>query len=321
MKRLLATILLLALLLATLISCGTPPATQSLPQTNNPTQETTEETPFSTAQTLPPETTELPPGTSPPPPSSTADTSFDEQWEAWEGYSSVPTFIVKLREEESPDGKHIFGSTSFCLSVLEDIPSMTNEKMKNFIEFNALAIWNHGAFIDYFCIEKEDYIEAVKKYDEFSYNLSYSDEMTFAQYCDDPGNERLYALWDIWYSENYSDHEWLLHPDFLAENQRLGRDRKDVFHRYEPDTVHTNYYYTIPWQFIEAVGADKFSEFEEDFAGTEKFNVLYFLEYFEIDEEEYLQLFPEKYKPHNPDYLYGTKEMQDKYFCRHPLGQ
>lgn len=315
MKYLTTLLLLFSLLLSVLASCQGAVPTASLPATKQqaPAVTTGVRPPSSSTQATPPASTQTPP------PSSSVTKSFDEQWEEWEGYSSVPNFIIEQKQneyEKTADGKHIYYYPQLDIQLFCNIPSVTDEIVNEFARFDSRFTCNPGAFIDYYCIAKEDYIEAMKKYtlsDLKLYGYESLEEFRNSTHMQE------YALVDIWYSDNYSDHEWFLHPDFVAENERLGRDRKDVLHRYEPDTVHTNYYYTIPWELIEAVGVEAFAEYEEEFAGTENFNVLHFLNYFEIDEEEYSRLFPGRDKPHNPEYLYGSQEMQDKYFCRHPL--
>lgn len=96
-------------------------------------------------------------------------------------------------------------------------------------------------------------------------------------------------------------------------------------------TEHTYTYHTIHYTLIEYVGSEKYAEFKKQFAGTEDFNILNFIKYFDIDRPTYEKIisadgwtdeygvFRNYARPYNPDYLYGDDEIVKKYFYCHPI--
>lgn len=101
-------------------------------------------------------------------------------------------------------------------------------------------------------------------------------------------------------------------------------DPKSVRIICETDTVHTARYYTINGFLIEYVGEDNFNEFKNKFAGTENFNILNFVDYFDITKEEFDAIFSsDDYHAisaaYKSEYVYGTEEMQKLYFEKHPI--
>jgi len=210
--------------------------------------------------------------------------------------SNLPLTDDTTSEPISPDGKHIAGYDHINVKILTHYltPGQRNEYQNMFYRTNS---WNYGAFVDYYGIDEEAFAKLVDRYIEEG-SISWTA--------------------DVWYGDHYFNSSSLVHPDFLIRCQQEGLIGESVFCRYEGDTVHTDMYYTIDYRLINAVGSDKFEAYENEFAGTENFNVLHFLEYFKIDEAKYLELFPESSQsmPYMAFYIYGTKEMQDQYFCR-----
>ena len=75
---------------------------------------------------------------------------------------------------------------------------------------------------------------------------------------------------------------------------------------------------------IQYVGEDSFNEFKKQYSGTEHFNILNFIKYFDISKEEFDSIYEsEDYHsiciPYKSEYLYGTSEMQAIYFEKHPI--
>ena len=140
--------------------------------------------------------------------------------------------------------------------------------------------------------------------------------------------------------EKYSDVPMqLVHEDqsvflydkyeFTGNPTAFARDKNDA-------GKYTNRYYTIDSALIDFVGVKQFSDYYDKYAYTADFNIVSFMDYFEISKEEYMKLYQDLYGqhfqgeegevwiyhyPYNPDYLFGTKEMQEKYFCRHSRAQ
>ncbi len=175
---------------------------------------------------------------------------------------------------------------------------LTHEQVEQIIIFDKTAEWGIPDFIDYYGITEEEYekVWSLEREDN-KYNPEFYESFNINNY------------WRIWYNlyHKYGDVELFVHPDYDWPEIR------SVTYKY--DNSHTRRYYTIDWRLIEHVTPEKFEEYEKKFAGTENFNVIHFVNYFKIDKSEFLEIYPNLFKYYNPDYVYGTKEMQDKYFC------
>ncbi len=164
--------------------------------------------------------------------------------------------------------------------------------------FDKTEEWGIPDFIDYYGITREEYEKVwYLEVKENKYNPDFYESFNVNKY------------WNVWYADYfyYGNVEMFVHPDYDRPKTR------SVTYKY--DNSHTRHYYTIDWRLIEYVTPEKFKEYENKFARTENFNVIHFVNYFEIDKEEFLEIYPDLWKYYNPDYVYGTKEMQDKYFC------
>lgn len=125
---------------------------------------------------------------------------------------------------------------------------------------------------------------------------------------------------DLWFSDTYYMEDiFLVEPGVCPE-------ANSVYIRPEDDDIHTDRYFTIHPSLINYVGEDKFEEFKNKYAGTEDFNILNFIKYFNISKETFSKLTETKapgtgkiYYIYNTEFVYGTEEMQKQYFEKQPL--
>ena len=102
---------------------------------------------------------------------------------------------------------------------------------------------------------------------------------------------------------------------FLNLNYKFN-DPKSVIFRDPDDTVHTDRYFTINGFLIEFVGYDKYKVFEEKYANTPNYNILFFVNYFNISKEDFKFIFSGENnyhsitKPYKTEYVYGDDDMQ-----------
>ena len=231
------------------------------------------------------------------------------------GYYSCPEFYDVmyhlgpdvLMDKEGPYGrahfytsKHIYAyhDESDVVNAFVKHGILTVEQLKLDDIFDKTDEWGIPDFIDYYGITLEEYQKVwYLEKEENKYNPDFYDNFHINMFCRE------------WYDQydDYGDIEMYVHPDYDWPETR------SVTCKY--DNSHTRRYYTIDWRLIEYVTPEKFEEYEKKFAGTENFYVIHFVNYFKIDKSEFLEIYPYIWKYYNPDYVYGTKEMQDKYFC------
>lgn len=158
--------------------------------------------------------------------------------------------------------------------------------------------FNQRAFFDYFGISSEKYWEIYDSGTIENYAGIYGDEFS-----------KVYNP-EKWFAADYATNRYFLANDDPAP------DTGNVFIRPEGDTVHTDRYFTIHPSLISLVGEDKFEEFKGKFGGTADFNVLKFVEYFNIDKASFTECMDKcgSLYIYNPDYVFGTAEMQKAYF-------
>ena len=199
----------------------------------------------------------------------------------------------------SASGKHIEGYYSSGTYSFVEYGIIAKEQYDSYYDiFDKTAEKGIPDFIDYFGITREEYGNVYfRERDANKYNSEYYESFNGNRY------------YEIWYDdyEDYGDVELFVHPDYDWPETR------SVTRKY--DNSHTRRYYTIDWRLIEYVTPERFKEYEKEFGGTENFNVIHFVNYFKIDKSEFLEIYPDIWKYYNPDYVYGTKEMQDMYFC------
>ncbi|MBE6583313.1 MAG: hypothetical protein E7648_08650 [Ruminococcaceae bacterium] len=213
-----------------------------------------------------------------------------------------------LMDDEGPyarihfeTSKHIsaYHHTSEIADTFVKYGILTVEDLKkDDLIFDKTDEWGIPDFIDYYGITREEYekVWSLERKDN-KYNPNFYESFNVNKY------------WNIWYADyyDYGNVEMFVHPDYDWPETR------SVTRKY--DNSHTRRYYTIDWRLIEYVTPERFKEYEKEFGGTENFNVIHFVNYFKIDKSEFLEIYPDIWKYYNPDYVYGTKEMQDMYFC------
>ncbi len=133
------------------------------------------------------------------------------------------------------------------------------------------------------------------------------------------------CLYDTIFSEEYWNHPDYLLPGYVAPEY-------DSYYTSKPEgDNHTSWYYYIDYQLIEYVGIPEFEAWLES-VPDEGQNIIDFVEHFNITREIFENVYKdhvmytdkgEEYYnptlPYNPEYLFGTQEMQDLYFTIHPL--
>lgn len=153
-------------------------------------------------------------------------------------------------------------------------------------------------FTDYFGIPKENFWAIVGSH---ASNLGINYEEFFST--------------DRWYADDYATNEYFITDDNPAP------DSGSVMIRPENDTIHTDRYFTIHKSLIDLVGEERFDEFKELYGGTENFNVLNFIDYFNISYGSFSNCMEEQKKSsfyiYNVDYVFGTEEQQKMYFEKH----
>ena len=182
----------------------------------------------------------------------------------------------------------------------EDLNKLQDEYA---VLFGCTEDGNTISFMDYYGIPDSVYIDYWTEKVPGGADPSYEMELNF----------------DAWFSDEVipSDQEAFISPDYPYD------DPKSVFIRCADDEIHTDRYYTINGFLIKYVGEEQFDEFRDEFGGTEKFNILNFIDYFGISKEDFDGVFyAEDYHsislPYKSEYLYGTEEMQELYLTRHP---
>ena len=212
-------------------------------------------------------------------------------------------------EEPGYDGRHTlrYGALDpdFLLLLL------SREQIDTYIN----VFWysedrNYGALCEYFGISSGSFARAVRLWKEHEATLGLTDEMFEKEYPELSG-------WENWFGD-YKNA-----VVFLADKSREP-DLLSVTERCESDSVHTDRYFTIDRRLIQFVGTRSFEQFRAKYAGSEQFNVLKFIDFFEITKDEYISLCENTSKfredwisyPYSPEYLFGDAEKQRVYFCR-----
>lgn len=191
------------------------------------------------------------------------------------------------------------GIDSYYLNYVEErAPGWTDKFSDMFIKTED---FNLRVFADYFGIPKDVLSEIISQ-DIIDFKIA---EGVYSK-ADDI---------DLWYADNYSINRIFLVDDNPAP------DSGSVTIRPDDDTIHTDRYFTIHKSLIDFVGEDRFNEFKEKYGGTADFNVLNFIDYFNISCESFANCMEEQRKTssyiYNVDYVYGTEEQQKMYFEKH----
>ncbi len=163
--------------------------------------------------------------------------------------------------------------------------------------------FNRRAFMDYFGIPKEDYWKIYNKdsilAEPDAYNIEYYNP-------------------DVWFSDDYYKD-----PLFIQAS-KIAPEENSVTIKPKDDTIHTDRYFTICESLIDYVGEKEFNEFRNKYGGTADFNILKFVDEFDISRDDFEKLTQTHFADftfsiYNSDYVYGTPEMQKEYFEKHIL--
>ncbi len=188
----------------------------------------------------------------------------------------------------------------------------TEALLNDYIElFDRTEDFHNSGFMDYYGIPSQAYIEYWTLKEE-AYVKNGGDSETFKfRYATE-------LAFDAWFSSTVIPAD---QPVFINQEIYTYDDPISVFIRCEEDTLHTNRYYTINGFLVEYVGEEKFQEFKDKYAGTQEFNIISFVDYFDITKEEFDSVFESKdyhdwVLPYHSEYIYGNEEMQKLYFER-----
>lgn len=163
--------------------------------------------------------------------------------------------------------------------------------------FGGTEDYNYGALSDYYGVTEEEFAEAVRIYLE----ISGTDPDSFAEYN--------YVLAN--YKLLFGDYE--NEPAFLRSNPR-DNFPASVTHVPENNVAYTRRFFTVDGRLIALVGESEFTKFEKKYAGTYDFNIINFIESFNVSRSDYETLFADpsarggRYLyPYDPDRLFGVK--------------
>ncbi|MBQ9544316.1 MAG: hypothetical protein IJV00_04240 [Clostridia bacterium] len=221
--------------------------------------------------------------------------------------AETPASSAEAAPEPGYDGRHTLRYGALDPDFLELL--ISREQTDEYIN----VFWysedrNYGALCDYFGISSESFGRAVRLWKEREQKLGLTEEVFENEYPE-------LFFWEKWFGDFKND------PAFLSGAEP---DTVSVTLRCESDALHTDRYYTIDRRLIEYVGTRSFGQFKDKYAGTEQFNILNFIDTFEITKEEYVSLFERTSRfreewvsyPYSPEYLFGDAEKQALYFCR-----
>lgn len=241
-----------------------------------------------------------------------------EEMDQW--FAEQKAYVESLTgKNRTSDGKHSIEYSIVSGTVISyiNLKAGTNEHYGIFdTEYIAMFDCTEDivtpAMLDYYGITKEEYIEY--------YNSTLPEA---------PEGERprfLLSLYVYRYDAMFADQYWN-HPDFLLSDYVLP-EIDSYYTSLEDRGGYTKRYYRIDSLLIEHVGVDEFEKWLEEKEDVDQ-NILDFVEYFGITREIYEDVYRETcydiytrkwiLLPYNPDYLFGTPEMQDEYFKVHPL--
>ena len=230
----------------------------------------------------------------------------DEELDQWFAELKKGIDEYEPREEITSDGMRSDHFTIIPGDFIEYIGRKTFD-FDYIPKFGACGDANIAALAEYYDISKEEYIE---------FCHAYLEEWGKAAYGERPYGLELYMLnWDAWFSEEYWNH-----PDFIFSD--YDSEKYDCYYTSVPDrNGYTRRYYRIDYALIQYVGEEQFNKWLEEKEDIDQ-NILDFIEYFNITREQYDSVYKDYFPlPYNPDYLFGTAEMQDEYFKVHPLNK
>ncbi len=217
------------------------------------------------------------------------------------------------------DGKHL----SYYEGIKDPIAGYINEKagtdkFNGILEneyadmFERTEDCHTAAVIEYYGITKEEYVALLNS------------TLPAAPEGEQPNI--MHPLFVYRYDALFAEQYWN-HPDFLLSDYVVP-EIDSYYTSLEDRGGYTKRYYRIDRLLIEYVGVDEFKKWLDEKEDVDQ-NILDFVEYFGITRGIYEDIYREtcydqytgnwRMLPYNPDYLFGTPEMQDEYFRIHPL--
>ncbi len=328
MKKILFAGLIIFAFLLTFTACDTsePPEesiievsdiseTESTPENSLPEESTPEDSlpEESIPETSEPETSE--------PEISEPETSEPETY-VWYGQEELDRWYAEFKESnggDTYDGKHVRYYYAIDGKFIDEM--ISSEIYDN--HYRPLAEGtkriNMSVICEYYGIAKEEYMEVY----------------TFEDYKAPYGEAPFVLLWNIdfyRFDAIFSDKPWD-HPDYLLPLY-TPPEIDDHYTEIADRNGYMRDYYIIDRLLIEYVGVDAFEEWLEEKEDIDQ-NIIEFVKDFGITREIYEDIYREtcwkeatelgpgywKMLPYNPDYLFGTAEMQEEYFKVHPLNK
>ncbi len=234
------------------------------------------------------------------------------EWYSQEDLDELIEIELYVSRSEGPKNQRHITSYYGLEYHFVDAYFSDEEEDKYFAMFNGTEYLAGGHILEYYDIPWEDYIG-------FYTGSEYRRIMALGEYEEFAAGTTPYAnayptfCKEVWYdSEFWNDEQFVPYEYKYAH-------LKDHYTHIEDRNGYTRYYYIIDRLLIQYVGEDEFNQWLDKTDDAEQ-NILTFIEDFEITREIYDDIFKdEKMKAHNPDYLFGTAEMQDEYFKVHPL--
>ena len=236
----------------------------------------------------------------------------------WYGQEELDAWYKQIKESSSAkkDGKHVDYYYSIDGVLMDFINDLQRGASDRYIELTKdTKRINTASICEYFGITKDEYM-ALYTFEE--YTAPYG-EIPFIL----AANLDRYRF-DAIFSETPWDH-----PDFLALNYTPPAT-DDHYTALEDRNGYMKDYYLIDRLLIEYVGPDAFEQWLENKEDAEQ-NIAMFINDFRITREIYEDIYREtcyleqydkwSLLPYNPDYLFGTAEMQEEYFKVHPLNK
>ena len=250
--------------------------------------------------------------------SDTADDNVSDN----ENTTDTNIYVTYYRYNEA------FHNISNTLSKLVSDDKNIFESFVNIFSGGGLST---GLFCEYYGITEEEYKAFCEQQDYYKQTTSKIeairtqikngeavDENDLCLYAD--------ALWELHFGD-YRNNKVFYNEYFDADKC------KDLTLLPSDSCNHISLYHTIDHRLLEYVGAVNTMEFRDKFGGSEDFNIVKFVEYFDIDKEEYKSII-EKYSaesaddgiiylvspfPYPIDYLYGDEAAQKLCFEVHKL--
>ena len=296
---------------------------ESLPEESIPDTSAPE---TSKPETSAPETSE--PETSEPdvsePETSEPEVSEPEAY-VWYGQEELDQWYAEVKESnggDTYDGKHVRYYYAIDGKFIDEM--ISREVFEN--HYRPLAEGtkriNMSMICEYYGITKEEYMEVY----------------TFEDYKAPYGEAPFVLLWNLdfyRFDAIFSDKPWD-HPDYLLPLY-TPPEIDDHYTEIADRNGYMRDYYIIDRLLIEYVGTDAFEQWLANTEDADQ-NIVEFVKGFRITREIYEDIYRETcfveaskigfdYKdywqmlPYNPDYLFGTAEMQEEYFKVHPLNK